>query len=177
MYGQVGLSDGFDLSQIGQGLIDTAANALGIEKGGVIDKTVTTAADVGKKVGVLPGNTSGDGYIDNDTFSTIDKIAGGVKPGGSGGGGSQNIKESGVNPYRTGNNTGTAATNANTKTGGSAVPVVLATPQNLLEKVNPTITGIVVGTVSYFITKRLGLSAAIGGGSAIAQHAYVFNRP
>ena len=70
-----GLNDIFsDLGIDTQGIIDSAAEAVGIEKGGVIDKAVTTAADVGKKAGVIPGDASGNGYIDNSTIDVIDKF-------------------------------------------------------------------------------------------------------
>lgn len=178
-----GLNDIFsDLGIDTQGIIDSAANAVGIEKGGVIDKAVTTAADVGKKAGVIPGDASGNGYIDNSTFDVIDKIAGGTK---NSGGGTNNAgsgtpvntntatqPSTGLVTRRTSNNSGIA------QTGGSTPyqPTTLAQPTNLLEKVNPWWTGAGVTLVSYFITKRLGLSAGIGGAALLSQQAYRVNR-
>ena len=174
-----GLNDIFsDLGIDTQGIIDSAAEAVGIEKGGVIDKAVTTAADVGKKAGVIPGDASGNGYIDNSTFDVIDKITGGTKS--AGGGTSPNTTTSttstqpatGLVTKRTTNNSGIA------QTGGSTTyqPTTLAQPTNLLEKVNPWWTGAGVTLVSYFITKRLGLSAGIGGAALLSQQAYRVNR-
>lgn len=174
-----GLRDIFsDLGIDTQGIIDSAAEAVGIEKGGVIDKAVTTAADVGKKAGVIPGDASGNGYIDNSTFDVIDKFTGGTKS--TGGGTSPNTTTSttsaqpatGLVTKRTTNNSGIA------QTGGSTTyqPTTLAQPTNLLEKVNPWWTGAGVTLVSYFITKRLGLSAGIGGAALLSQQAYRVNR-
>jgi len=172
-----GLSDIFeDLGINTQGIIDSAAEAVGIEKGGVIDKAVTTAADVGKKAGVIPGDTSGNGYIDNSTFDVIDKFTGGgTNNAGSGTPVTTNTSTqptTGLVTRRTTNNSGIA------QTGGSTPyqPTTLAQPTNLLEKVNPWWTGAGVTLVSYFITKRLGLSAGIGGAALLSQQAYRVNR-
>lgn len=165
---QNGLRDFFDdIAAGGQSVIDAAAEQVGIEKGGVIDKAITTAADVGKKTGVIPGKTSGNGYIDNETFDTIDKLTGGgKKPAASTG----TPKASGTNAtIRTSNNSGIAPTD-------KVYPAVLDSSGGILQKVNPLWTGVATAGLTFLVTRRLGVSAAVGGGVAIAQHAYNFNR-
>lgn len=183
-----GLYDIFeDLGIDTQGIIDSAAEAAGIEKGGVIDKAVTTAADVGKKAGVIPGDTSGNGYIDNSTFDVIDKFTGGKKTGtgtqntstGTQNTGTGGQPTPGLQTKRTSSNTGVAQTGGSTTSSGGSTayqPTTLAQPTNLLEKVNPWWTGTGVTLASYFITKRLGLSAGIGGAALLSQQAYRVNR-
>lgn len=177
MYSQTGLSDFFDdLKKAGQDIIDQGAAAVGIDKGGVIDKAATSAADIGKKAGILPGNTSGNGYIDNDTMNTIDKF---VNTGGSTSGGTSSGTSSGAKPAdpnlqikRTTSSTGSASsTPAN-----SQYVTKIPSGNGLLEKVNPLVTGGVATVISYMISKRLALSAAIGTGTMLAQQAYKFNR-
>lgn len=62
-----------DLQAMGQGVIDEAAAAVGIEKGGDIDTAITTAAGIGRNV---TGITSID--------KAINAVTGGSKTGTSG---------------------------------------------------------------------------------------------
>lgn len=174
-----GLSDFFDdIKAAGQDAIDYAAGQVGIEKGGVIDKAATTAADVGKKAGIIPGNSSGNGYIDNDTFEVIDKITGGTKKtaGSTGATSTGTPAATGTSAtIRTSNNTGIAPSSS--ERGTEAVyPATLDRSGGILQKVNPLWTGTAAALLTFWISRRPGMSAAVGGGVAVAQHAYNFNR-
>lgn len=165
MITQNGLADIFDdIKAAGQGIIDEGAAAIGIEKGGVIDKAATTAADVAKKVGVVPGNPSGNGYIDEKTMNAVDKF---VNPGGKSTGttsGGTSPANPGVQVRRTSNNTGTTT------------ETTIMPSNGVLEKVNPLVTGTAVAAVTFLISRRLALSAMVGTGALLAQQAYKFNR-
>lgn len=185
MYGAIGLqrdpnikgmNDIFaDLKQYGQDAIDAGASAVGIEKGSAIDKAATTAADIGKKVTGV-GQTSGNGYIDNQDFATIDKLTNGLKPA--------TATTTGV--AKAASPTGTALDTTSRNTGSTGVAVspssvtpssgVIATSDNLLVKVNPLATGAVVTGGMFAITRRVGLSLLVGVGSLMAQQAYRANR-
>ncbi len=169
-----GMGDLFtDLQKMGQGIIDEGASAIGIEKGGAIDKAATTAADIAKKTTGV-GKTSGNGFIDNEDFATFDKITGGLKPAAA----------TTTGAAKAANPAGTALDTTSRSTGSSGAAVSpssmtageIASSDNLLVKVNPLATGAVVTGAAFAISRRVGLSLLVGVGTLLAQQAYRANR-
>lgn len=177
MITQNGLEDIFDdIAKVGQNIIDAGAQSIGIEKGGVIDKSVTTAADLGKKAGIVPGNTSGNGYIDEKTMDAAKKILGGSGGTGSSSGGTTS---SGTTSSSGGSGTSSGPTIKTGQTRGGSTDsyqTSIDTAGGVVQKVNPAITGLAVGAIVYSITGKLTRSAVIGTGAMLAHQAYKFNR-
>lgn len=154
MYNQP-LSDGlaFDLfdsvQKVGQDIIDTAAGAVGIEKGGAIDQAVTTAANVGRDVGVIPDvNAAAD--------MVIDAVTGAVVPKSQASPGSRPVSTAspGVTP-------GSATTPGVTPPAGD---------QGFLEKIPAVGYGAAAGGATYLATKSFIGSAVVGVGTTILVH-------